>query len=222
MPITHPEAAEKSLSCGGCQWFKHGTNCIKSRLVEPTTEACVEYHEMLPDLYSQMLNEKVIEKLREAFAQPRLRVDMSLVDEMRGYLLDDNLNFPHGSAADLEAISLCAKRLLNSKSRVSSIFAAILEAKHDYEELNRDAAAWLYAHYPAIRNLKNEAQRQAAFDHLFPESVKVQQSIKKVTAIAEKVEDKLALGEKFLKIISSTSERVYSSKEGLKHVRQYT
>jgi hypothetical protein len=225
MPSKHPDADELSLRCGGCQWFASGhagAECRKTREVALATEACVEYQELLPSIYSAMAGDKYIMQLAAAFSHPKLRIDMSLVDELKSYLIDENLNFPHGSAADLEAISLSAKRMTIYKSRVASIYAAILEAKHDYEELCREAAAWLYAHYPAIRGLKNDAQRQAAFDKLFPDSIKVHESIRKLTAVADKVEDKLVYGEKCLKIISSTSERVYSSKEGLRNVRQYT
>jgi hypothetical protein len=214
MPPPHAEVAI-GLKCGGCVWLDHPVSnpCRIRRGATDDTQACVEHTEKAKDQYSEMETDPVIIRIRDLFRKPKFRVDPSLVDELRSYTNENLVQFPFGSAQELEAVAMQLKKLVHYRFRVGSIQTSALEVKHDFEELYGELMSWLYSHYPTIRALKNDAQRTAVFHRLVPEILSVNKNIEKVLEAAKTTSEALEAGEWSLRAILGANEKLWYSKE---------
>ena len=211
-PFNHPD---ENLTCGECQWFNDGFSCSVERQVTSVERACMEFTKPLPDMAESLKTDKFLVKLRGAFQNPKFELPHTIIDELNRYMFDEAINFPMGTYQELEALATNLKRLNSYYARVGQISTYITDIKYDFEELHRKASMWLFTRYPVIRNLKNDTQRQAAFDAAIPESVAISVKLRKANAVAETVDAKLTRSTQALKAILNTSEKVYAYKESL-------
>jgi hypothetical protein len=218
MPPTHPEAATKDLTCGRCQWLNsgfNGQNCFLSRQVELTTPACIEFTERLKDPFHEILRDKYILGIREALKTRKYNLNESLVDELRGYIVEDNLSdLNYGDSKDIVRLSRILGEIISHRGRVTTIYTQALETKYDMEEMSDQISLWLYSKYAVIRELKNEVQRKAAENRLLPELMPIRKNLHKVLDLAAHLDNRLDATERTIRTILDSTEKLWYSKEG--------
>jgi len=212
------EAEAEDTRCGHCQWYKAGFgdsgNCSVTREVEAFTYACVEYTEPLQDGFYEIINDKYVMGVRKRLASPRFNLDDSLLEELRGYVVEEEFSqHRFGSQQDLEEINRYLRKIVVNRSRVSTIYTSLLDTKYDFEELIQHAELWLYSKYPKMTNLKNEVMRRAALDRLVPEQIPLRKKLKKFSAVAEYIDKKFESTEFTLSKILASSEKLLFSRE---------
>lgn len=214
-PRDHPQAKDKNLTCGTCQWFSagfKGGSCRKLRGVEISSIACVEYTERLKDVFHEITQDKYIQGIKDSFNHPRWKIDTSLLEELRGYIIsDDLLSKRYGTQQDLEAVAVALKKVIAYRSRVSTIYTSILDLHYELKELQSHINLWLYSKYAKVRELKNDTMRKAAIERLVPEMVAVQKDIDKTLALAKYLDEKLGENDWTLRAILSSAEKLWYS-----------
>jgi len=218
IPPPHPEAEAKGLMCGSCQWFSAGFNgvtCKHTRLVAIDTIACREYTEPLEDPFVEIvLKDKYIQGIREAFKSSKFIIDESILVEMRGYIIEEDFQkYKFGSKQDLEAINTTLKKIIQLRSRISTIYTSLIEVKYEYEEILNHTNLWLYSKYGIIRELKNDNMRKAIFMRIIPEIIDISKTIEKNMTTAKYIEDHLENNERTLSKILGSSEKLWFVKE---------
>jgi len=218
MPPKHPEAESKGLICGACQWFSAGFNgnsCQKTRLVEFDTMACREFTLPLDDPFHEIvIKDKYIHGIREDLRRPRFNIDESISEEMRGYVIDTDLTkYSFGSVQDMEAISDTLKKIIQYRSRLSSIYTTLIDVKYDFEARQQHYNLWLNSKYACIRELRNDTMRKAAMARILPEIIDISRSLEMNLALAKHAEEHLENNERTLSKILGSSEKLWFSKE---------
>jgi hypothetical protein len=218
MPPSHPEAEAKNLRCGCCQWYSAGFNgitCKQLRSVEVDTVACREYTEPLDDPFMEIVvKDKYIQGIRESLKSPKFIIDDSILVEMRGYIIEDDfLKYKFGSKQDLEAINNTLKKIVQLRSRISTIFTSLIDIKYEFDEILNHTNLWLYSKYGLIRDLKNDSLRKAVFMRILPEIIDITKNIEKNMATAKYIEDHLENNERTLSKILGSSEKLWFVKE---------
>jgi len=217
MPQQHPEAEAKSLMCGSCQWFTAGFNgntCQKTRMVSFDTLACKEFTLPLDDPFYPIVQDKYIQGIREALRSPKFLIDESILIEMRGYIIEDDfLKYKFGSKQDLEAINITLKKIIQLRSRISTIFTSLIDVKYEFDELQNHTNLWLYSKYNTIRELKNDIMRKAILMRILPEIIDISKTIDKNMATAKYIEEHLENNERTLSKILGSSEKLWFARE---------
>ena len=169
-PPQHPEAEAKSMMCGSCQWFLagfNGSNCQTDRLVDFDSLACREFTPPFNDPFQHIIQDKYIQGIREALRSHKFLIDSSILTEIRGYIVEDDfIKFKYGTKQDLESVNLTLKRIIQFRSRISTIYTSLIDIKYEFEELQNHCNLWLHAKYESIRELKNESMRKNGRDSL--------------------------------------------------------
>jgi hypothetical protein len=223
MPAQHKWAKDQSLMCGSCQWFRMGfrqKGCRETRKVEIHTFACVEFKEPMENIYQDLDGDKYLEEIRAYLASGAFHVDISLLDELKNYLQQDDFSsYRFGTKQDLESMMGYLQKIVGWRARVSTIYTSLIDLKIQLEEVNEKSQMWLYNNYAIIRNLKNDILRQAAFNQLIPEYSKTRKRIKTHLLIAEHIDSKLDANERTIgKILSSAEKLWFSGKKGISYV----
>lgn len=217
IPPQHPEAEAKSLMCGSCQWFTagfNGVNCQKTRSVVIDTIACREFILPLDDPFFPIVQDKYIQGIREALRSPKFLIDDSILVEMRGYIIEDDFTkYRFGTKQDLEAMNLTLKKIIQLRSRISTIYTSLIDTKYEFEELQNHSNLWLHSKYESIRDLKNESMRKAVLLRIIPEIIDISKNIEKNMVTAKYIENHLEKNEMTLTKILSSSEKLWFSKE---------
>lgn len=217
MPPAHPEAEAKSLMCGSCQWFTagfNGINCQKTRNVYFDTVACREFTLPLDDPFFPIVQDKYIQGIREALKTPKFIIDESILVEMRGYIIEDDFTkYRFGTKQDLEMMNVTLKKIIQLRSRISTIYTSLLDTKYDFDELQNHSNLWLYSKYESIRDLKNDGMRKAVLMRIIPEIIDINKTIEKNIATAQYIEKHLEKNEATLTKILGSSEKLWFSKE---------
>jgi hypothetical protein len=216
-PQDHPNAAAKNLVCGMCQWFGNGLNgedCQKTRAVAFTSTACVEYSSPSDNLYHACEQDKLIREARTQLQKPTFRLSDTILDELRGYVLDPDLAaHPFGTQAELNELVASIKKIVAYRARVATIYSTLVETEYNFQQLFKQAEAQLYSHYATIRNLKNDTQREAAINKIIPEVLTIRTRLKKMLATATYVDEKLKETEGSLRSVLSVSEKLFFSRD---------
>ena len=217
MPPQHPEAEARSIMCGSCQWFAsgfNGANCQKTRSVSIDTLACREFTFPLDDPFFPIIQDKYIQGIRENLRSHKFLIDDSILVEMRGYIIEDDfLKYKFGTKQDLEAINITLKKVIQLRSRISTIYTSLIDIKYEFEELQNHSNLWLQSKYESIRDLKNESIRKAVMFRVVPELVEISKNIEKNMTTAKYIENHLEKNETTLSKILSSSEKLWFSKE---------
>jgi hypothetical protein len=217
MPAKHPEADAKNIMCGSCQWFLagfNGKNCQTVRGVKYNTAACKEFTLPLSDPYFHIIQDKYIQGIREVLASSKFKIDASILEELRSYIIDDDFTkFRFGTVQDLEAMNLSLKKIIQLRSRVSTIYTSMMDIKHEYEELQYHCQLWLVSKYEIIRDLKSEGLRKVVTLRLLPEMINISKNIDKNIIVAKHIDDRLESNERTLSKILSSSEKLWFSRE---------
>ena len=214
--MKHAKADSDNLTCGTCQWFAVGYNgqsCRKLRNVDISDEACIEYTELLDDPYQEIASDKFISGVREQLRHSRYRIDQSILEELKGYII--NIEFAGaelGSRQDIEGVLNILKSVVAYSARVSNIYTAILDVNYEVEKLGNDANLWLFSKYAQIRDLKNEHTRKSVFNRLIPEYHITIKNIEKVLITAKYLDSKLDKSDRTLQAILRSSEKLWFSK----------
>lgn len=214
-PKDHPEAKNKGLKCGRCQFFRigfKGQNCSVERNVDVDDIACYEYSPVLQDPYSNIANDRYVIQLRRTLLGERFSFDEpKLVEELKSHIFNSGyVNQKMGTHADLGTLDNALRSIAVSRNRVSHIYTMLLDLKYDLEEINKHANMWIFSKYEEIRNLKNEAARKNAFMRILPESIDIANKLEKLVDISKYVDDKLTTNEFTVKAILNSSERLWS------------
>jgi len=216
-PPQHPEAEAKSMMCGSCQWFAagfNGANCQKIRLVTFDSIACREFVLPFDDPFQPIIQDKYIQGVREALRSPKFLIDESILTEIRGYIIEDDFTkYRYGTKQDLEAINTTLKRVIQLRSRISTIYTSLIDIKYEFEELQNHCNLWLHAKYDSIRELKNESIRKAVLFRIVPEVIDISKNIEKNMTAAKYIENHLEKNEMTLGKILSSSEKLWFVKE---------
>jgi len=177
--------------------------------------ACREFTLLLDDPFCDIvLKDKYIHGIREKLRSPKFLIDESILIEMRGYIVEDDFTkFNFGSKQDLEAISVTLKKIIQWRSRISTIFTSLIDVKYDFEELQNHSNMWLQSKYSCIRELKNEGMRRAAMMRILPESIDINKTIEKNLVTAKHIEDHLENNERTLSKILGSSEKLWFSRD---------
>lgn len=217
-PGQHPEAEAEDTRCGSCQWYKAGFgdsgNCSANRDVQAMTYACVEYTPPLVDSFQDIMPDKYVLGVRKQLRSPRFNLDESLLEELRGYVVEDDFSkYRFGTQQDLEEINRYLRKVVVNRSRVSTIFTSLLDTKYEFEELMQHSELWLYSKYAKMTTLKNESIRSAAMNRLLPEQIPIRKNLKKFIAVAEYIDKKFDSAEFTLSKILASSEKLLFSRE---------
>lgn len=218
MPPTHAEAESKQLKCGSCQWFGSGFNgqtCFAARQVELETPACIEYVSKLKDPFHEITRDKYINAIRDALKTRKFNLSDTLIDELRGYVVGDNLaNLNFGDSKDIMRMSQILADIVRHRARVTTIYTQAMETKHDLEEMSDHISLWLYSKYAVVRELKNEVQRKAAENRLLPELMPIRKNLHKVLDLAAHLDNRLDATERTVRTILDSMEKLWYSREG--------
>jgi hypothetical protein len=216
MPPEHPEAKEKALTCGLCQWFQSGYNgqtCYKTRNVSVTTVACEEYTVKFQDPFHEMSKDKYIQGIRDALKHNKFKVNEALITELQGYIV--NLDaVKHNDSNDLIRVNGSLTTIVAYRSRVTTIYASALEVKSALDEIRSAIDLWLYSKYSTMRDLKNENMRTAAINRIIPEMVPIHTGLNKVMKLSEYLENRLDANEKTIRSLLESVQKLWFSKEG--------
>lgn len=195
MPPAHAEAATKKLVCGSCQWFNSGldgNNCRKLRDVEVDTIACVEFTTLLKDQFHEVARDKIILQIREMLRHNRFKVDTSLLEELRGYVINEDFTkYKYGTQQDIATMQRSLMQVVSYRARVSFIYTSMIDVQVELETELRQAKMWLYSKYKVMIDLKNEEMREAALHRLLPELIPITASINKVILTSKYLDEKL-------------------------------
>ena len=216
-PPQHPEAEARSMMCGSCQWFTagfNGANCQKIRSVTFDSLACREFTTPFEDPFQPIVLDKYIQGVRESLRSPRFLIDESILTEIRGYIIEDDFTkYKYGSKQDLEAINNTLKKIIQLRSRISTIYTSLIDVKYEFEELQNHCNLWLHSKYESVRDLKNESIRKAVLMRIAPEIIDISKNLEKNMAAAKYIENHLEKNEMTLGKILSSSEKLWFSKE---------
>ena len=218
IPSKHPEEDSKNLKCGACQWFAvgyNGSNCQKTRQVEVTTPACIEYTNRFRDPFAEIERDKFITGVRqEVLASRSLLINENIIIEMKGYILEmENIIQGYGSNQDMIGLNQLLTKIVMYRARVSSIYTTALEIKHSIIKLERKANMWLYSKYAIVRDLKNELARNAVMDRLIPELTGIKIDMDRVTEISQYLDAKLNDNDRTLTNILKSTEKLWYSQQ---------
>jgi hypothetical protein len=195
MPQTHADAATKKLTCGSCQWFNsglQGNNCRKLREVEVDTPACIEFTVILKDQFHEISKDKTILQLREELRHNRFKVDDKILEELRGYVIqEDFTKFRFGTQQDVGTMQQALMQIVTYRSRVSFIYTSMIDIQVELESKVKTAKMWLVSKYKTYQDLKNEEMREAALNRLLPELIPITTSLNKVVLTAKHLDEKL-------------------------------
>lgn len=207
-PKTHPD---KKLKCGSCQWFLsgyNGNNCRRVREVEADTQACVEFTAFLKDPFHALSQDKYILSLKEALKAARFRLSDDVVEELKGYILDQDFNdYRIGTDRDLQRLHESLLLIIQYQARVSQIFTMIIDTKHELEKIQRHFLMWLSSKYTVYKDLKNESLRKAACDRILPEIIPIQQNIDKVYSLAKYADETLEKNDWRIRAILGSADK---------------
>jgi hypothetical protein len=216
-PGKHPEADAKHIMCGSCFWFTagfDGKNCQKLRTVEVTTPACIEFTLPLEDPFIEITKDKYISGIREVLRSNKFKIDESILQELRSYVIEDNFaKNRFGTQQDLEAMNLTLKRLIQHRARLSNIFTSLIDIRHEFDELIDHSHLWLYSKYSIIRDLKSENMRKTICMRILPETIAISKQLEKYMATAKYIENHLECNEQTLIKILNSSEKLWFSRE---------
>jgi hypothetical protein len=216
IPEKHPEADSKRIMCGSCQWFSagFGKTCQTTRGVAFDALACREFTVPLEDPYFFITQDKYIQGIREVFRSNRFKIDASILEEIKSYIVDDNFNkYKFGTTQDLESINNTLKKIIQFRARISNLYTSMLDIKHEFDELMSHSQLWLISKYAIIRELKSESLRKIVFLRLLPEMIHISKNIEKNLATAKYVENHLECNEQTLIKILNSSEKLWFSRE---------
>jgi hypothetical protein len=191
-----------------------------ARLSSKKDATDLEDSSSIVDPFLQISQDVNLIELSTSLNSPRFMLSDSLLDELRHYSISEEmLNNSFGSSQDVQAITQCLKNVVIFRHRVGQIHTMLIDLHHDLEELNHTVQTYLYRKYSVYRNLKNEVQRNSAVDSALPDFYKVNSRVLKFLEIAKYVDEKLDKNEFTLRAILQSSERLWYSKEGIKHVK---
>lgn len=216
MPPNHPEAAQKNLNCGNCQWFSSsfaGRSCQVIREVEPGTIACIEYTSIMKDIFHELTKDKCLLEIREELRSNKFKLDASVINEINGYRINTDFtrNFRFGSKQDPTAIVEALGDIMAYRARVSFIYTSCIDMRYDFEKCIERASSWIQSKYSTL--LKNDAIRKAALNRALPEAVTINSSIQKIMATIEYIEKSMGATEWTLRNILGTLEKQFYSRE---------
>ena len=133
---------------------------------------------------------------------------------MRGYIIEDDFTkYRFGTKQDLEMMNITLKKIIQLRSRISTIYTSLLDTKYDFDELQNHSNLWLYSKYESIRDLKNDGMRKAVLMRIIPEIIDINKTIEKNIATAQYIEKHLEKNEATLTKILGSSEKLWFSKE---------
>jgi hypothetical protein len=170
-----PPHADVRLTCDGCRWFRtgfKGQNCRKTRQVETTTHACMEFIPYRPGVFDSIQSDKYVrdlEKTLEVFTDQFLKSVSKEVDQYvvvgtaprdpESYLTDEQMA---GLAHRFQVCQSYLDRVLDLRNTLS-------EKRGEMQSLAKDAQAYLFGAYTeTIRGLKNDIERMAFYRHATP------------------------------------------------------
>lgn len=216
MPDEHPEANLRKLTCGSCQWFTagyKGSNCRKTRDVEPMTPACVEYTPIFEDPYHEASKDKYLVGVSSEIASEYYQIDQSIIKEMKDYIVNlEGAVGGMGRNAESNALNNKLKEIVAYRARVTTVTSDIIEIKSFLSEKVDNANMWLYSKYPFMMELRNEEQRRAAFDRILPTYRPVKTSLDRLQATVDLIDSKLDKNERTIRsILEANIKLVYST-----------
>lgn len=219
VPQTHPEAEVKNLTCPSCYWYTmgfDGRNCQNVRNVSSSTLACIEYlHPMdMQDPFMPIIQDKYIQGIRQVLKSNKFKIDPSVLDELRGYIIEDDFSsYRFGTQQEIEAIANTLKKVIQLRSRTSQLYTSMIDIKYEYDELQTHCLLWLYSKYAIIRDLKSEGMRKVIVSRIIPESIHIGKNIDRNIMTAKHVDEKLESNERTLSKILGSSEKLWFSRE---------
>lgn len=172
------------------------------------------------DPFLSIAEDKTLESLSLALSSSKFKISDTLADEVKSYSIsEDMLKNCFGSSQDIEAITQALKNVVIYRHRVSQIYTMLLDLYHDLDEIGSSVQTYLYRKYSVYRNLKNEIQRKAAVESAVPLFSKIHSKVSKLLEITKYIDEKLDKNEFTLRAILQSSERLWYSKEGIKHAK---
>jgi len=217
LPKQHPESQVKGLTCGLCQWFMTGyknQTCRNVRGVEVNSPACIKYSEIKEDPYHDMNDDEYLCDIRSELKNGRFTFDPNPpLNELRA--LSESISISgkqYGTLQDLEALDQTLRRVVTSRSRVSSIYTYAIDIEQDLAEITKTIKVWLASKYPSYSAAKNETIRTAAFYRAVPELITIEANVDKLRITAKYVDDKLSSVEFTIRAIFSSSEKLWFSR----------
>jgi hypothetical protein len=220
MPKVHPEAISKNLSCGSCQWMTagfDGKNCQKTRDVEISTVACIEYTSKLPDIFYDICRDKYILGVREVLRNKKFSINESVIDEIKNNILNDDFSkHQYGTKQDIESLQKGLLKIVSFRSRVSNLYTTSIDMKYNLEELENHVNLWVYSKYESIaQTLKNDQMRKSALYRLAPEFLEIHKKLNKMLAVLKYVDDKLDSNDQTLRAVLNSADKLVFAKENL-------
>jgi len=176
MPVNMPAAHQDlRLKCDGCRWFRtgfKGQNCRKTRQVEVTTQACIEFIPYRPGVFDSIQSDKYVrdlEKTLEVFTEEYLKKVSKEADQYmlvrepskdpQSYMTDEQMA---GLAHQFQLCQGYLDRVLDARNTLHEKMA-------EMQSLSKDAQAYLFGSYvETIRGLKNDSERLAFYRHATP------------------------------------------------------
>lgn len=193
--------------------YKNQT-CRNIRDVEVNTPACIKYSEIKEDPYHDMNNDEYLCDIRSELRSQKFSFDPNpCLNELRNLATSVNISDKqYGTLQDLEALDQTLRRVVTSRSRVSSIYTWSVDVDQDLTEITKIIKVWLASKYPSYNNAKNESIRSAAFYRAVPEIIAAETNVEKIRVTAKYVDEKLSSVEFAIKAILSSSEKLWYSR----------